>query len=52
MRYKFLTLPLVFVSCLAQAQDASLLAGGMRVDQDPDDTSFAVALGYIHHINR
>jgi hypothetical protein len=51
MRYKFLALPLVFVSCLAQAQDASLLAGGMRVDQHPGDTSFAVALGYNHHIN-
>jgi hypothetical protein len=37
---------------LAQAQDASLLAGGMRLDQDKDDTSFAVALGYTHHINK
>jgi hypothetical protein len=52
MRYTFLALPLVFVSCLAQAQDASLLAGGMRVDQNADDTSFAVALGYNHHINK
>lgn len=52
MRYKKFALPLVFVSCLAQAQDASLLAGGMRVDQDEDDTSFAVALGYNHHLNR
>jgi hypothetical protein len=34
MRYTFLALPLLFVSCLAHAQDASLLAGGMRVDQD------------------
>jgi hypothetical protein len=24
----------------------------MRVDQDEDDTSFAVALGYTHHLNR
>jgi hypothetical protein len=47
-----LALPLVFVSCLAQAQDASLLAGGMRLDQDKDDTSFAVALGYTQHINK
>lgn len=52
MRYSFLALPLVFVSCLVQAQDASLLAGGMRVDQNEDDTSFAVALGYNHHINK
>jgi hypothetical protein len=52
MRFILKALPLVFVSCLAQAQDASLLAGGMRVDQDEDDTSFAVALGYTHHINR
>jgi hypothetical protein len=52
MRYTFLALSLVFVSCLAQAQDASLLAGAMRVDQNPDDTSFAVALGYNQHINK
>jgi hypothetical protein len=52
MRYRFLALPFVFVSCLAQAQDASLLAGGMRVDQNEDDTSFAVALGYTQHINK
>jgi hypothetical protein len=52
MRYKFFALPLVFVSCLAQAQDASLLAGGMRVDQNADDTSFAVNLGYTHHLNK
>ena len=52
MRYRNFVLPLVFVSCLAQAQDASLLAGGMRVDQNEDDTSFAVALGYNHHLNR
>lgn len=52
MRYRFLALPLVFVSCPAQAQDASLFAGGMRVDQNEDDTSFAVALGYNHHINK
>jgi hypothetical protein len=52
MRFTFRALPLVFVSCLAQAQDASLLAGAMRVDQDPDDTSFAVALGYNQHINK
>jgi hypothetical protein len=52
MRYTFLALPLVFVSCLAQAQDASLLGGAMRVDKNPDDTSFAVALGYNQHINQ
>jgi hypothetical protein len=52
MRYSFLALPLVFVSCLTQAQDASLLAGAMRVDRNPDDTSFAVALGYNHHLNQ
>jgi hypothetical protein len=52
MRYRFLALPLVFVSCLAQGQDASLLAGAMRVDQDADDNSFAVALGYTHHLNK
>jgi hypothetical protein len=52
MRFTFLALPLVFVSCFAQAQDASLLAGGMRIDQNEDDTSFAVALGYNHHVNQ
>lgn len=52
MRYSFLAVPLVFVSCLAQAQDASLLAGAMRVDQNPGDSSFAVALGYHHHLNK
>jgi hypothetical protein len=52
MRFTFRALPLVFVSCLAQAQDASLLAGAMRVDPNPEDTSFAVALGYNQHINK
>ncbi|CAH0235750.1 hypothetical protein SRABI118_02587 [Massilia sp. Bi118] len=52
MRFKIFALPLVFVSCLAQAQDASLLAGAMRVDQNAGDNSFAVALGYTHHINK
>jgi hypothetical protein len=52
MRYRLLALPLLAVSCLAHAQDASLLAGAMRVDQDKEDTSFAVALGYNHHLNK
>jgi hypothetical protein len=52
MRYKYLVLPLVFVSCLAHAQDAYLLAGAMRVDQNENDNSFAVNLGYNQHLNR
>ncbi|MGJ7914137.1 hypothetical protein ACI48D_01470 [Massilia sp. LXY-6] len=52
MRYTFLVPTLFFVSFLAHAQDASLLAGGMRVDQNADDSSFAVALGYNHHLNK
>jgi hypothetical protein len=35
---------------LAQAQDASLLAGAMRVDKDHADTSFAVAVGYTQRL--
>jgi hypothetical protein len=46
MRYTFLTLPLFFVSLLCQAQDASLLAGAMRVDKRSSDHSFAVQMGY------
>jgi hypothetical protein len=46
MRYAFLTLPLFFVSFLCQAQDASLLAGAMKVDKRSDNHSFAVQMGY------
>jgi hypothetical protein len=35
---------------LAQAQDASLLAGAMRVDKDHADNSFAVAVGYTQRL--
>jgi hypothetical protein len=49
MRFKFLTLPLFFVSCLASAQDASLLAGGMRNDRN-GDRSFAVDVGYTQRL--
>jgi hypothetical protein len=45
------SLLLAFVSTLAQAQDASLLAGAMRVDKTSDN-SFAVALGYTQRVNR
>jgi hypothetical protein len=51
MRTLYPSLLLAAVSTLAQAQDASLLAGAMRVDKT-DDTSFAVALGYTQRINR
>jgi hypothetical protein len=49
MRFKFLTLPLFFVSCLAAAQDASLLAGGMKNDNN-GDRSFAVDVGYTQRL--
>lgn len=44
MRFKILALPFIFVSCSAVAQDASLLAGGMKMQGG--DSSFAVGLGY------
>jgi hypothetical protein len=50
MRFKILTLVAFFVSCSAAAQDASLLAGGMRVDSN-NDRSFAVNLGYTQRVN-
>lgn len=45
-----LLLALAAASTLAQAQDASLLAGAMRVDKTSDN-SFAVALGYTQRVN-
>jgi hypothetical protein len=50
MRFKFLTLVAIFVSCSAAAQDASLLGGAMRNDSD-DNRSFAVNLGYTQRVN-
>lgn len=50
MRFKFLALPLIFVSCSAGAQDASLLAGGMKVRGG--DNSFAVGLGYTQRLGK
>lgn len=50
MRFNFLALLAIFVSCSAAAQDASLLAGGMRNDAD-NDKSFAVNLGYTQRVN-
>lgn len=52
MRSSFLALSLVVVPSLAQAQDVALLAGGLRADTDEDNTSFAVNVGYTHHLNR
>jgi hypothetical protein len=49
MRYLFSALPLFFVSCLAAAQDASLLAGGMQVDRSGEQ-SFAVNLSYTQRM--
>lgn len=51
MRFIFKTLPLIFVSCLAQAQDASLLAGTMGVREN-DQNSFAVQLGYSQRLGK
>jgi hypothetical protein len=50
MRTYLLALPFVCIASLAHAQDASLLAGGMRADTDEDNTSFAVNVGYTHHL--
>jgi hypothetical protein len=50
MRYKYLAAPLFFASFLCHAQDASLLAGAMKVDNKPDDKSFAVQLGYAQRM--
>jgi hypothetical protein len=50
MRYKFLPISLFFVSCLSQAQDASLLAGAMKVDNRSSDHSFAVQVGYAQRM--
>jgi hypothetical protein len=41
---------LFFVSLACEAQDASLLAGAMKVDQRSDDRSFAVQLGYAQRM--
>lgn len=48
MRYRFLPLSLLFATCSALAQDASLLAGAMKVDQS-GEKSFAVDVGYTQH---
>jgi hypothetical protein len=50
MRTIFSALPLFLVSCLAAAQDASLLAGDMKVDHS-GDRSFAVNLGYTQRLS-
>jgi hypothetical protein len=50
MRYRYLAVPLFFVSFLCHAQDASLLAGAMKVDKDRSDHSFAVQLGYAQRM--
>lgn len=50
MRFKFLALPFVFVSFSAAAQDASLLAGGMKMQGG--ERSFAVGLGYTQRLGR
>ncbi len=50
MRFIFPTLILFFVSCLASAQDASLLAGTMNVDKT-GDKSFAVNLSYTQRLS-
>jgi hypothetical protein len=47
------TLPALLLTAaagLAQAQDASLLAGAMRVDKDHSDNSFAVNVGYTQRL--
>jgi hypothetical protein len=49
MRFKFLTLPLFFVSCLASAQDASMLVGAMKVDKS-GERSFAADIGYTQRL--
>lgn len=49
MRFIFSALPLIFVSCCALAQDASILAGTMGVREN-DQNSFAVQLGYSQRI--
>ena len=44
----------VLLACAAsavQAQDASVLAGVLRVDKDAHDTTFAVNVGYTHHLH-
>jgi hypothetical protein len=51
MRYNFLAVSIVFVSCLSQAQDASLLAGGMEV-RNSGEKSFAVDLGYSQRVGK
>lgn len=52
MRYLYTTLALLAASSVAQAQDASLLAGAMRADTDAGNRSFAVNVGYTQHLNR
>ena len=51
MRYLYTTIGLLAASCIAQAQDASLLAGAMRADTDAGNRSFAVNVGYTQHLN-
>jgi hypothetical protein len=46
----FLPALLLTAAGLAQAQDASLLAGAMRVDKDHSDGSFAVNVGYTQRL--
>ena len=52
MRRLYTTLALLVASSVAQAQDASLLAGAMRADTDAGNRSFAVNVGYTQHLNR
>lgn len=53
MRFISKAVPLIFVSCFASsfvyAQDASILAGGMGL-RDNDQNSFAVQLGYSQRL--
>jgi hypothetical protein len=51
MRHLCAIVALLFASPLAQAQDASLLAGAMRADTDARDSSFAVNVGYTQHLH-
>lgn len=50
MRSFLAVLLLTSAAGLARAQDASLLAGAMRVDKDHGDASFAVNVGYTQRV--
>jgi hypothetical protein len=50
MRSLLPALLLIATAGLARAQDASLLAGAMRVDKDHGDGSFAVNVGYTQRL--